>query len=144
MQETLQSPFPPIATWRIHCIRLVFLLMAGFMGSSVWYRLLFESADIPVPQSLARAMLGALALLAVLGVRYPVQMLPLMIYETAWKTVWLVLIAFRAWLAGKWTQDIEALFFECIGIVLAYIFMPWRYIWARYVEQPMEPLFPAK
>jgi len=136
--------FPAIATWRIHCIRLVFLLMACFMGYFVWYNLLFASADVPVPQTLSRSMLAALALLSLLGVRYPVQMLPLMIYEVAWKTIWLVLIAFRAWLAGKWTPDIESLFNDCIGIVLAYIFMPWRYVWARYVVQPMEPLRQAK
>lgn len=140
MQNGQQPSFPPIATWRINVIRLVFLLMAGFMGSFVWYRLIFESADIRVQQGLARSMLGALALLSLLGVRYPIQMLPLMIYEVAWKTIWLLLIAFRAWLAGKWTHDIEALFQDCIGIVLAYVFMPWRYVWARYVIQPMEPL----
>jgi hypothetical protein len=85
-------------------------------------------------------MLGALALLALLGVRYPMQMLPLMLYETAWKTVWIVMIALRSWLAGKWTADIEALFFDCIGIIVAYVVMPWRYVWARYFAQPMEPL----
>ena len=144
MQDSQNSTFPPIATWRVHCIRLLFLLMAGVMGSFVWYRLLFESADLPAQHSLGRSMLAALALLSLLGVRYPIQMMPLMIYEVAWKTIWLVLIAFRAWLAGKWTPDIEGLFHDCIGIVLAYIFMPWRYVWARYVMQPMEPLRPAK
>jgi len=144
MQDKQNSAFPPIATWRVHCIRFIFLLMAFFMGYFVWYNLLFASADVPVPQTLSRSMLAALALLSLLGVRYPIQMLPLMIYEVTWKTIWLLLIAFRAWLAGKWTPDIEALFNDCIGIVLAYIFMPWRYVWARYVVQPMEPLLRAK
>ena len=53
-------------------------------------------------------MLAALALLSLLGVRYPLQLLPLMLYEIAWKTIWLVFIAMRAWLAGKWNADIEA------------------------------------
>lgn len=144
MQDKQSTAFPPIATWRVHCIRLLFLLMALFMGYFVWHNLIFASADVPVPQTLSRSMLAALALLSLLGVRYPVQMLPLMIYEVTWKTIWLLLIAFRAWLAGKWTPDIEALFNDCIGIVLAYTFMPWRYVWARYVVQPMEPLLRAK
>lgn len=139
MQDKQSPEFPPIARWRIHCIRLIFLLMATYMGYFVWYNLLFASADVPVPQTLSRSMLAAMALLALLGVRYPVQMLPLMLYEVAWKTIWLLFIALRAWIAGKWTADIEALFHECIGIVLAYIFMPWRYVWARYIVQPMEP-----
>ncbi|MBU7590328.1 MAG: hypothetical protein KAF42_14070 [Sphingopyxis terrae] len=41
------------------------------------------------------------------------------------------------WLAGKWTHDIEALFQNRIGMLLAYNFMPWRQVGARYVIQPM-------
>jgi hypothetical protein len=113
MQVPNQAPFPAVATWRINAIRFIFLLMALVMGSFVW---------------------------SLLGVRYPMQMLPLMIYEIAWKTIWILLIALRAWLAGKWNADIEGLFFDCVGIVIAYFIVPWRYVWARYGVQGMEPL----
>ena len=26
------------------------------------------------------------------------------------------------------------------GIIIAYFIVPWRYVWARYFAQPMEPL----
>ena len=133
-------PFPPVATWRINAMRFLFLLMALVMGSVVWSQLLFDSADWPVMRGLAKSMLAALALMSLFGVRYPLQMLPLMLYEIAWKTVWLTLIAGRAWMAGKWNADIESLFFDCIGIVIAFFIVPWHYVWARYVVQPMEPL----
>lgn len=132
--------FPPIAAWRVNTMRFLFLLMALIMGSVVWRQLLFESADWDVMRGLAKAMLAALALLSLWGVRYPVQMLPLMIYEIAWKTIWLILIAGRAWTAGKWTPGIESLFIDCVGIVIAYFIVPWSYVWARYCKQPMEPL----
>ncbi|MFM5925101.1 MAG: hypothetical protein ACKOPG_13040 [Novosphingobium sp.] len=132
--------FPPVATWQINAIRFIFLLMATIMGSIVWRQVLFESADWEWTRGLAKSMLAALALLSLLGVRYPLQMLPLMLYEIAWKTVWIVLIAGRAWLNGKWTPEIGSLFTDCIGIVIAYFVIPWRYVWARYVAQPMEPL----
>jgi Na+/H+ antiporter NhaC len=135
-----EGPFPAVATWRINAMRFLFLLMALVMGSVVWRQLLFESADWSWERGLAKSMLAALALLSLLGVRYPLQMLPLMLYEIAWKTVWIVFIALRAWLAGKWNADIEALFFDCVGIVVAYFIVPWRYVWARYIVQPMEPL----
>lgn len=132
--------FPQVALWRINAIRFVFLLMALVMGTIVWQQLLFESADWWWERGLAKSMLAALALLSLLGVRYPLQMLPLMLYEIAWKTLWLLLIALRAWLAGKWNTNIEALFYDCIGIVIAYFIVPWQYVWARYIAQPMEPL----
>jgi hypothetical protein len=139
--EPQSMSFPAVALWRINAMRFVFLLMAVIMGGMfVWPQLLFESADWDVMRGLAKSMLGALALMSLLGVRYPLQMLPLMIYEIAWKTIWIVLIAGRAWMAGKWTPDIEALFYDCIGIIIAYFILPWRYVWARYIVQPMEPL----
>ena len=118
--------------------------MAFVMGSFVWSQLLFESADWPVMRGLAKSMLAALALLSLLGVRYPLQMLPLMLYEITWKTIWIVLIAGRAWMAGKWTAEIDSLFVDCIGIVIAYVIVPWRYVWARFLAQPMEPMRQAK
>jgi hypothetical protein len=140
MSTDTDNPFPPVATWRINAMRFLFLLMAVIMGSAVWQQLLFESAEWDVMRGLAKSMLAALALMSVLGVRYPMQMLPLMIYEIAWKTVWILAIAGRAWLADKWTPGIESLFVDCVGIVIAYFIVPWRYVWARYIVQPMEPL----
>ncbi|MEQ1517271.1 MAG: hypothetical protein ABL931_12370 [Usitatibacteraceae bacterium] len=115
--------------------------MAIIMGGLfVWLQLLFESADWDVMRGLAKSIIAALALMSLWGVRCPMQMLPLMIYEIAWKTIWIILIAGRGWMAGKWTPDIEGLFYDCIGIIIAYFIVPWRYVWARYVALPMEPL----
>lgn len=141
MDMNSDTALPPVATWRINAMRFLFLLMALLMGGMfVWPQLLFESANWELWRGAAKSMLAALALLSLWGVRYPMQMLPLMLYEIAWKSIWLTLIAGRAWMAGKWTPEIEGLFFDCIGIVIAYFIVPWRYVWAKYVAQPMEPL----
>ena len=58
---------------------------------------------------LAKSILAVLALMSLIGVRYPLQMLPLMLYEIAWKTIWLTLLAGCAWMAGKWTPAIEGI-----------------------------------
>ena len=131
---------PAVSLWRVNLLRVCFMVLAVVVGSQVWVQLLFESADWPIIRGVAKSMLAALALLSLLGVRYPLQLLPLMLYEIAWKTIWLVLIAMRAWVAGKWNAEIEALFTQTVGIVLVYFVVPWRYVWARYVAQPMEPL----
>jgi hypothetical protein len=145
MQNTPEPPqpltsFPPVALWRINTMRFIFLLMALIMGSAVWQQVLTEWTTMDMNRGLAKSMLAALALMSLLGVRYPLQLLPLMLYEMAWKTVWIVFIAGRNWMAGTVTPQIEGLFWECIGIVVAYVVVPWPYIWARYFAQPMEPL----
>ena len=38
-------------------------------------------------------MLTAMSILAFLGLRYPVKMLPVLLFESAWKLLWLALVA---------------------------------------------------
>jgi hypothetical protein len=40
--------------------------------------------------SVVLCVLGGLALLAVLGIRYPVKMLPLLLFELLWKVLWVL------------------------------------------------------
>ncbi len=129
---------PPVAMWRIHMLRIGYLLMAGVMGFFVWQQVLFETGPWPAPRVIAKSMLASLALLCVLGLRYPLQMLPLMLLETLWKTVAILLIILPAWLAQRMTPELHVLFGECIGIVVVYLVMPWRYVWSRYILQPGE------
>ena len=134
-----QAPdLPPVAIWRIHMLRMVYLLMAGVMGFFVWQQVLFETGPWPAPRVIAKSMLASVALLSVLGLRYPLQMLPLMLLETLWKTVAIMLIILPAWLAHRMTPELQVLFGECVGIVLVYLIMPWRYVWIRFFLHPGE------
>lgn len=128
----------PVAMWRIHLLRVGYLLIAVVMGVAVWQQVLFQAGPWPASRVVAKSMLAALALLCVLGIRYPLQMLPLMLFETLWKTVAIGLIILPAWWAGRMTPDLQVLFAECIGIVVVYLVMPWRYVWQRYVLHPGE------
>jgi hypothetical protein len=139
MESPHAPELPPVAMWRIHMLRIGYLLMAGVMGFYVWQQVLFETEPWPATRVIAKSMLASLALLCVLGLRYPLKMLPLMLLETLWKTVAILLIILPAWLAHRMTPDLEVLFSECIGIVVVYLVMPWRYVWARYFVQPGEP-----
>jgi hypothetical protein len=130
---------PAVPLWQINLLRFLFLLIAVVMGSIVWKQLLFESTGWAWERGLAKSMLAALALLCLWGVRYPLQMLPLMVFELAWKTVWITSIALPAWLSGGMTKDIEDLFYDCIGVIVIYFAIPWRYVFVRFFTQPMEP-----
>lgn len=139
MTEYSDRKFPPVPFWQIHLLRFFFLLTAVVMGSLIWSQLLFKSADWHWGLGMGKSMLGALALLCLWGVRYPLQMLPLMVFELVWKTVWMIMIALPAWLNNRMTADIEDLFYDCIGVFILYIVIPWRYVFARFFAQPSEP-----
>ena len=136
---TIKPPTPlPVAMWRINLLRLIYLLIALGLSSFVWQQLLFDSSEWSLMTGVAKSMFAAMALLALLGVRYPLQMLPVMLFEMLWKTIWLLLIALPAGLNGRWNV-VEATFYECVGIVLVYLIIPWGYCWEQFIKRPGAP-----
>jgi hypothetical protein len=83
-------------------------------------------------------MLAAFSLLCALGLRYPVQMLPVLLWEVLWKTLWLGIVPLPQYLAGHVDDAIKPATFAVSMVILVYIAIPWRYVVARYVTAPGE------
>jgi len=81
-------------------------------------------------------MLGTVSLLALLGIRYPLAMLPVLFFELLWKIIWVL-----AWgIDGQLAPDQQdTLVFSLVGIVLVPPVMPWRYVVDRYLKAPGDP-----
>ncbi|MEM7004413.1 MAG: hypothetical protein AAF498_00915 [Pseudomonadota bacterium] len=129
----------PVDNWRIQALRVIYLLIALGLSSFVWQQLIFESADWSLMRGIAKSMFAALALLALLGIRYPLQMLPIMLFETLWKAIWILAIALPAAINDRWSV-VESTFYECVGIALIFFIMPWQYVWTQYFRQPTEAI----
>lgn len=133
---------PAVAFWRVTLLRLIYCLIAIGLTSFVWQQLFFESADWPLMRGIAKSMMGAMALLCMIGVFHPLKMLPVMLFEMLWKLLWLAIIALPAWLNERWTDDIQSVFYESIGIVILFVIIPWDYVWAKFIRQKDEPWRP--
>ena len=126
---------PAVALWRIYLLRAFFALLALGEGS-IQLPLFFHHPHWTLNTGVAHSFLLALALLSIVGIRYPLQMLPLLIYELLWKLIWLFGIALPLWLAGQVDADTRHSFFEIAPIVVILPFIPWRYVFAKYVTSP--------
>jgi hypothetical protein len=84
-------------------------------------------------------MLATLGLLAIFGVFHPLKLLPLMLFEIAWKSVWLLSVALPARLGDRVVPEIVNVPASIAGIVIVSILIPWRYVYWRYFAQPVEP-----
>jgi len=84
-------------------------------------------------EGVVACMLATFSLLCLLGVRYPLSMLPVLFWELIWKTLWLGIVALPQWLAGHIDPSIVPNIFACSFVVLVYIAIPWRYVFAHYV-----------
>ena len=61
-------------------------------------------------------MLAAFSLVCALGVRYPLQMLPVLLWELLWKGLWLATIALRWWLGDGMDEGTTGFFLSCVPI----------------------------
>jgi hypothetical protein len=126
---------PDVALWRLYALRFFFALIAAGQGS-IQLPLFFHHPHWTLMSGVAHSFLLALALLSIVGIRYPLQMLPLLIYEVLWKLIWLIGIALPLYLANQIDADTRASFFEIAPIVVVLPFIPWGYVLANYVRKP--------
>jgi hypothetical protein len=93
----------------------------------------------PTARGMVDSMFGGLWVMGILGVRYPLQMLPIFLFEFAWKTIWLLAFGLPQWLAGTGSPRLND---DLIGIgngpILFGLIIPWDYVWRHYVREPAE------
>jgi len=103
------------------------------MGSMIWPEILTHSGNWALMPGVVKCMLGSLSLLALLGIRYPLKMLPLLFWEMGWKTIWLLAVALPQWQAGTLDEATSQTVFETGLVVIIYAAMPWRYVLEQFV-----------
>jgi hypothetical protein len=132
-----------VSWFHILGLRVVFALMAIFLLATV--APLLASPPPAMMTGVARAMLAALGLLALLGVRYPLQMLPLMLFELFWKGLWFAFIGIPLWSQGRLEGgNLETFTNAAVGIPLVLAVLPYSYLIETYLKRPSEPWRPAK
>jgi hypothetical protein len=87
-------------------------------------------------EGVVTCLLTAMSLLALLGLRYPVQMLPTLLFEVTWKLIWIGTVAIPHLMAGDMNAETREVLFNCSYVVLIIAVIPWRYAWRRYVRTP--------
>jgi hypothetical protein len=105
----------------------------------VWSELLGPAAAMSLQRSVVVAMLCALSLLSLLGLAYPLRMLPLLIFEMTWKTIWLAAVALRLWLAHRLDAAAMETAVECLIVVIIFAVTPWDYVRKTLIGRPLEP-----
>ena len=120
---------------RLYLLRLTYLLIAVGLGVQIWPLILRSAAAPPAHmQGVVRAVLTAVSLVALLGLRHPLQLLPLLLFELTWKTIWVLAIGAPLWRAGRLDAATGETWTTClISIVLFVIVIPWGYVLRQYV-----------
>ena len=107
--------------------------MAAGLGVYYWPSVIHHTNEFAATEGIQFALLAGLGATAALGLRYPVQMVPLLLFEMTWKAIYLVAFALPLWRAhainAAVAKDIKAVAMVVIFVPL----IPWRHVLAQYV-----------
>ena len=127
-----------VSPLRLYVMRALYLLILLGVGSMALPGLTNPDVPIEPMRGVALSFWGALALLAAIGLRYPLQMVPLLFVQLVYKSIWLLAVALPLWSNGAPFDAATAGFTRAmaIGVVLDLIVIPWGYAFANYMRKP--------
>jgi hypothetical protein len=128
------------STFRLYLLRAMYLFTAVGLAIEKLPALL-HTANLSPSDSVVLSVLGATALLAVVGIRYPLKMLPLLFFEFVWKSIWVLAFGLPLSLSGGLDPNVsfggtETLIACLVGVVLVPLVMPWGYVLKHYLKVP--------
>ncbi len=130
------APTPEVSTLHLYLLRAFYALLFLGQGVMTWPGIIHHEKHWTLMYGVAKCFLAALALVAALGIRYPLKMLPLIFYEFSWKAIWLVAIALPLWRSNQMDPETMDSVKECLPVLIVLFILPWRYVYATYVKSP--------
>lgn len=130
-----------VPLWRLYLLRAMFALfvVGGFIVHPPWML-----APDPSARGMLDSMLAGLWVLSFLGLRYPLKMLPVFLFEFVWKTIWLLAFGLPQWMAGRADPQLgEDLIMIGLGPLVFGLIVPWGYVFRTYVAKAGPPWWPG-
>lgn len=130
-----------VSTFRLYLLRTMYVFVAVGLAIFKLAPAILHPENLSPQDGVIVSVLGAFALLAVLGIRYPIKMLPLLFFEFVWKSIWVLAFGLPLVLSGGLDPTVsfggtETLVNCLLGIVLVPIVIPWGYVFEQYLRAP--------
>ena len=128
----------PLELWRLNLLRVGYLVV-GLGLVMVKWPLLADRGQWELKEGTVNCMLIAMSVLVLLGIRYPLRMLPILVFEVAWKLTWLAAVALPLWLDGDLAGATREQAGTVLWVVIVLAVIPWRHVLATYVLATGDP-----
>lgn len=132
-----------VSLFRLYALRATYALIAVGLGIQVWPGFFHHTRPWDLMHGVVNCILVAISLLAIVGIRHPLRMLPLLLFEMLWKGLWLGVVALPLWRAHSLDAGTSETVLACGMGVIFPIVIPWRYVFAHYVTKGGDPWRPS-
>jgi hypothetical protein len=118
-------------------MRAAYLLLGLVQGAKTWAAIVHHAQPWDFWHGVGMSFFGALTWLSLLGVRYPVRMMPILMFEFGWKAIWVLAAWLPPYLGHTLDPDTADSFSGIFpGVVIVPLVLPWGYVWKHYVLAP--------
>jgi hypothetical protein len=121
--------------WRLYTLRVCYLILAGGLGLFIWPSVIHHTVEFASEEGVRFSLLAGLGATAILGFRYPLRMIPLLLFELIWKIIFLVAFALPLWRSHQITETMQADITAVLMVVVFLPLIPWGYVWRQYVAE---------
>ena len=121
-----------LPTWRLNVMRVGYLVMVVGLAITKWPELL-AGGPWELKEGTVLTMLVAMSVLALMGLRYPQRMLPILLFEVGWKLTWLGVVALPLWLDGNLAGATREQTAKVLWVVIIIAVIPWRHVVGQFV-----------
>jgi hypothetical protein len=132
-----------VSLFRLYLLRAMYLLSSVALGSLVWPRFFQPHPPWELFKGVVQCMLAAFSAVSLFGLRYPLQLLPLLLWELAWKVIWLLVVSLPLWRSGQLAGATRETTIECLWVVLLPLVIPWGYLARHYFAKGGDRWRPA-
>ena len=130
------APESDVSLLRLYVLRATYALLIVGLGAMIVPDIVSHRL---IDRGVIASLLGCVWLLAFIGLRHPLRMLPLLMFELGWKSIWMIAYGLPQWSAGLLPPTFADDFFNIgFGVILMPLVIPWPYVWRRYFMQPAE------
>ena len=127
--------FDGIRPINIYGMRFIYILMATFLAMDVWTHIITYDQRWDPSDAMNWSVWAAFTFFAVIGIFHTVKMIPIMLLEIVYKTIWLILVALPLFQDGNLSDDTtDGMIFPFILVILPVTFVPWGYVVKKYIK----------
>ncbi|WP_053372899.1 hypothetical protein [Paenibacillus sp. FJAT-27812] len=128
-----------VSLFRLYLLRGLYLFVVVGLAFVQWPevidKILHPAKSWDLMDGVVSCMLTSFSVLCLLGLRYPLQMIPVLLWEVVWKTLWLLIVALPLWTAGHMDDSTMSTVISCLLVVIFPFIIPWRYVFVNYVKK---------
>ncbi|MFI5252988.1 MAG: hypothetical protein ACHQQQ_11225 [Bacteroidota bacterium] len=125
-----------ISSFRLYLMRATYLFIGVGLVFEIWPQIIHHPIAWSLWHGVGCSLLATTSVLAFVGIRYPLKMLPVLFSELIWKSIWLIAVALPMWSAHQIDPDTAETIQNCLlGIIFPFV-IPWHYVFANYVKMP--------